>query len=672
MIRRRGRRTGSRLFAVYSLASLVPVLVLGVVLVRGYQSQGLERGRDQGRAQAAVIEEMAIAPALSGADMSTRLNSSVRERLQSATDLAIFKGSVSQLHLLSLTGIVLFSDDGSVLGAPSVTDPAFRAAAAGRTDVQIVQGGPHSSLAIRVLQPVVAAADGQATGVLQVYLPYDAIAAKAQADTTRTITRLALALLGLYAVLALISWWTTRALRRQAADHEHQALHDPLTGLPNRELFRRAAEEALARGRRGAPGALVLIDLDHFKEVNDTLGHQAGDELLRIVGQRLTESLRTDDTVARLGGDEFGLVLPRGGGRDETVALLTRVRTELAEEVVLDGISLSVEASFGVCFYPSDGDTVEALLQHADSAMYQGKHGSTGVVVYDPATPQHATHSLIMQGELRGALERDELVLFYQPKVELGTGRVSCVEALVRWQHPERGLLPPSEFLPVAERSELIEPLTSWVLRRALADYAAWTAAGHNWTVAVNVSARNLGSLMFAGTVQAILGETDVRPNRLHLEVTETALAFDTGVAGQVVGALAAQGISMSIDDFGIGYTSLFQMRTLNVSEVKIDRTFVSGIPGNEQDRAIVRSVIDLGHSLGCLVTAEGVESQEVADWLVDAGCDHAQGYLWSRPLPWAEIARAFGTTSATTVHRTAAADSAATQAGFESERATR
>ena len=285
---RRGSRTGTRLFAVYSLASLVPVFVLGVVLVRGYQSQGLERGRDQGRAQAAVIEEMAIAPALSGADMSTRLSDSVRERLQSATDLAIFKGSVTQLHLLSLTGVVLFSDDGSVLGAPSVTDPAFRAAAAGRTDVQIVQSGPPSSFAIRVLQPVVAAADGQATGVLEVYLPYDAIAAKVQADTTRTITRLALALLGLYAVLALISGWTTRSLRRQAADHEHQALHDSLTGLPNRELFRRAAEAALARGHRGAPGALVLIDLDHFKEVNDTLGHPAGDELLRVVGQRLT------------------------------------------------------------------------------------------------------------------------------------------------------------------------------------------------------------------------------------------------------------------------------------------------------------------------------------------------------------------------------------------------
>ena len=667
----RHRRTGSSLFAMYALASLVPVLALGVVLVRGYEDQGLERGRDQGRAQAAVIEEMAIAPALSGADMSTRLSSSVRERLQSATDLAIFKGSVSQLKLLSLTGTVLFSDDGSVLGAPSVTDPAFQAAAAGRTDVHIVQDAPSSAGAIRVLQPVVAAADGQTTGVLQVYLPYAAIAAKVQAETTRTIIRLALGLLGLYAVLALISRWTTRALRRQAADHEHQALHDPLTGLPNRELFRRAAEDALARGRRGVPGALVLIDLDHFKEVNDTLGHPAGDELLKVLGRRLSESLRTDDTVARLGGDEFGLVLPLGGGREETVALLTRIRSQLAAEVVLGGVSLSVEASFGVCFYPSDGDTVEALLQHADSAMYHGKHGSTGVVVFDPATPQHATNSLVMQGELRGALERDELVLYYQPKVELETGRVSCVEALVRWQHPERGLMPPAEFLPVAERSELIEPLTSWVLRRALADQSAWKAAGHDWTVAVNVSARNLGSLTFADTVQAILKEAGARPERLHLEVTETALAFDTGMAGRVVGALAAQGIAMSIDDFGIGYTSLSQMRTMNVSEVKIDRTFVSGIPGNEQDRVIVRSVIDLGHSLGCLVTAEGVESQEVADWLVDAGCDHAQGYLWSRPLPWADVARAFGTTSTRTVHA-AATDGAATQAGFESERATR
>jgi len=647
----RRRRMGSRLFVLYAAASLVPLSMLGAVLVRGYQDEGLSRGLDQGRAQAAVIEQMAIAPALSGADLSVGITSAQRDRLQSATDLAIFSGSVSRLHLLSLAGNVVFSDDGSVLGAVTVTDPAFRSAAAGHADVRIVEHGPQSSVAIRVLEPVIATSIGEVAGVLEVYLPYGAIAAKVQAETGRMITRLALGLVGLYAVLALISWGTTRALRRYAADHLHQALHDPLTGLPNRELFRRTAEEALARSRRGERGAVVLIDLDHFKEVNDTLGHHAGDELLRVVGRRLIESLRTDDVVARLGGDEFGLILPRGGSHEEMVELLTRVQRELGQEVMLDDVALSVEASFGVCFYPEGAETVEGLLQHADAAMYQGKQGTTGVVVYHPGTPPHPTHALVMQCELRGALEREELVLYYQPKIELATGRVGGVEALVRWQHPERGLLPPSDFLPVAERSELIEPLTEWVLRRALADYTAWTAAGLDWTVAVNISARNLGSLTFADRVHQILKETGVPAGRLHFEVTETALAFDTRLAGDVFGTLAKQGIPMSIDDFGIGYTSLSQLRTLKVSEVKIDQTFVAGLPYNEQDRAIVRSVIDLGHNLGCMVTAEGVESQETADWLLDAGCDHAQGYLWLRPRPWTDVARAFGAMTATTAH---------------------
>jgi len=411
-----------------------------------------------------------------------------------------------------------------------------------------------------------------------------------------------------------------------------------------------------------------LIDLDHFKEVNDTLGHHAGDELLRVIGRRLVESLRTDDVVARLGGDEFGLILPRAGTLEKTVELLTGVRSELGREVVLDAVPLSVEASFGVCSYPEDAQTVEGLLQHADAAMYQGKHGPAGVVVYEPGPPQHVTHALVMQGELRGALERDELVLYYQPKIELTTGRVSGVEALVRWQHPERGLVPPSDFLAVAERSELIEPLTDWVLRRALADYTAWTAAGLDWTVAVNISARNLWSLTFADRVRQILQESGVRPNRLHLEVTETALAFDNRLAGDVVGALARQGISISIDDFGIGYTSLSQLRTLRVSEVKIDQSFVAGLPGNEQDRAIVRSVIDLGHNLGCMVTAEGVEYQDVADWLMDAGCDQAQGYLWLRPRPWHEVAHVFGPTIAATA-TSPATQSAPAWAGSRSQR---
>ena len=643
MTSRRRSRQGSRLFASYVLASLIPIGVIGAVLVHGYSDAGIQLGRDQGRAQAAVIEQMAIAPALRSADISLGLSSGERQRLQLATDLAIFRGSVSHLRLRSFTGTVEFSDDGIMQSPVGVSDPAFRTAAAGGTDVRVMETQQDSPTDIRVLQPVIAAANGNASGVLEVYLPYDAIAAKVAAGTRDAITRLALSLVGLFAILGFISWWTTRALRKNAATHEYDSLHDSLTGLPNREQFRRTAEDALARGRHGEQGALVLIDLDHFKEVNDTLGHHAGDELLRVVGRRLTESLRTDDMVARLGGDEFAMILPRGGRHQETVALLIRVRHELGEEVVLDGVPLQIEASFGVCFYPESAETVEDLLQHADAAMYQAKHFPGGVVVYEPATPHHATHALVIQRELRGALDRDELVLHYQPKMELGSGRVSCVEALVRWQHPERGLLLPAEFLAVAERADLIEPLTSWVLRRALADYTAWTAAGHDWSIAVNVSARNLTSQKFAGSVGRILHEAGVPPDRLHLEVSERALGFDTELTGQVVGALAARGISMSVDHFGMGFTDLYRLCTTGVSEIKIDRTFLADLPGSKQDRAIVRSVVDLGHSLGCLVTAQGVESQDVADTLMDAGFDQAQGYLWLHPGPWTEVARVFG-----------------------------
>jgi diguanylate cyclase (GGDEF)-like protein len=640
---------------LYVLASLIPISVIGGVAVRGDSNAGTEFSRDWGRAQSAVIEQMAIAPALRGADLSVGLTKAERGRLQSATDLAIFNGTVSHLRLRSFNGDVVFSDNGSLTGSVPAGDPAFRAAAAGRSDVQLIDSTPHSAGVVRVLQPVIPVANGQATGVLEIYLPYDAIATKVQAETRSEIQRLALSLVGLFALLALVSWWTTRALRQNAAAHEYDALHDSLTGLPNRELFRRTAEDAMERGRRGEQGALVLIDLDHFKEVNDTFGHHAGDELLRVVGRRLRGSLRTDDMVARLGGDEFAMVLPRGGGREETLSLLDRIRDELSEEVILDGTPLRVEASFGVCFYPESAETVEDLLQHADAAMYRGKHGTGGIVIYQEATPHHATHARAIERELRLALDRDELVLHYQPKLTLSSGRVTCVEALVRWQHPQRGLLLPSEFLSVAENCELIQPLTRWVLGRALADYSAWTAAGHDWAVSVNVSAQNLTSPGFAGSVARILQEAGVPPGRLNLEVSETALAFDVELARRVIGPLIDQGIAIALDHFGMDRTDLAQFLTAHVSEIKIDRTFLTDLPGNEQDRAVIRSVIGLGHSLGCRVTAQGVESQDVADALEAAGCDEAQGYLWLQPGPWTEIATAFGVTTAATAASAAA-----------------
>ncbi len=632
------------MFLIYALASLVPVGALGAVLVHGYRQEAVADGLRQGVSQATVIKETAIIPALREVELGEGLAVAVRQRLQSATELAVYNGSVLRLRVYRMDGTIVFSDDGSTGEVPAAARAAFRHAVGGRVEVAIVpdsDGGPDS--AVHVLAPIIANASGRATGVLELYLPYREIAEAVQDRTGRTFRWLAACLAGLYTVLALIAWYTTRALRLQAARREYEALHDSLTGLANRKLFRARAAEAIARARRGEPGAVVLIDLDHFKEVNDTLGHHAGDELLRVVAQRITDVLRTDDTVARLGGDEFGLVLPRISDLDVVRELLARVYERLGEEFMLGPVPMAVEASFGVALYPAHGDNVETLLQHADAAMYQAKRGRSGIAVYTAdATPQ-ISHRLVLQSELRRALERDELILHYQPKIDLRDGRIRGVEALVRWAHPSRGMLGPGHFLPTVEQSGLIGPLTDWVLRRALADQAAWSTVGQAWPVAVNVSARNLESPDFPAAVAALLAERDVPPGVLHIEITETAVAADADIATTSVRALAELGVAVSIDDFGTGYTSIAQLRHLPIAEVKIDRTFVKDLERDSQDRAIVRSIIELAHGIGAVVTAEGVENTFEAGWLAEAGCDLAQGYLYAKPAPWTDMVTAYG-----------------------------
>jgi diguanylate cyclase (GGDEF)-like protein len=610
------------------------------VLIRGVQQDADRQGIDQGRSQAAVIAEMAVAPALGDAGrLDEGLTTDQRRHLQEATDLAMFHGSVVRMRLRTFTGQVVYADDGSTAGGISTADPAFRAAATGNTAVTVVddQDAPGGQ-AIRALQPVVASATGEAVGVLELYLPYQAIAARLHHEIVQTYWRLGGVLGGIYLVLGLIAWSTTRSLRRYAAQQEHEALHDGLTGLPNRAEFHNRASQALAAGRRdGGGGAVVLVDLNRFKEVNDTLGHHAGDELLQVVARRLLPGLRGGDTLARLGGDEFALIMP-GLEAADVLPRMNQLREELTREAVIEGVPLNVEASFGVALYPEHGSDVEELLQRADAAMYQSKRGATDVVLYGGGGVASPTQWLVVQAELRHALQRDELFLVYQPKVDLADGAINGVEALVRWQHPERGLLPPSEFLPAAELSGVIEPLTAWVLRRAAEDQARWLAGGRPWVVSVNISARNLETPGFADFVAGILAEHGLPPELMLLEVTETALAGDAETAAQAVRDLAARGIGISVDDFGMGYTSLAQLRGMPLAEIKIDRAFVSDLLTDPESRAIVRSVIELAHGLGSKVTAEGVETPDVADWLASAGCDKAQGYLYSRPVAWKEI----------------------------------
>jgi len=441
--------------------------------------------------------------------------------------------------------------------------------------------------------------------------------------------------LGLLALFWAVVVGYQRRTERQAAENQHQALHDRLTGLPNRTLLRDRTGQAI-RGadRELTPAALLLIDLDRFKEVNDTLGHHDGDQLLIQVGQRLRAALRQVDTVARLGGDEFAVLLPKIATAEGAAAVARKLLAAFAEPFVLDGLTLDIEASIGLALYPDHGTDADELLQHADIAMYTAKDTHTGFVLFDPRQDQHSPRRLALLGQLRRAIDQQQLVLHYQPKVAAHSGRVLGVEALVRWQHPTHGLVPPDDFIPLAERTGLIAPLTHYVLDAALRQCRTWQQAGHELSVAVNVSARRLLDLAFPEEVAGLLARWQVPARLLVVEITESAIMADPAHAMQVLGRLDGMGVQVAIDDFGTGYSSMAHLKTLPVQELKIDRSFVAQMTSNPRDAVIVRSTVDLGRNLGLRVVAEGVE--DLATWQeLDAlGCDAIQGYYISRPVP--------------------------------------
>jgi diguanylate cyclase len=426
----------------------------------------------------------------------------------------------------------------------------------------------------------------------------------------------------------------TRAqLDQQRAEAVHDALHDALTGLPNRTLLADRFEQALQAGMRtSATTGLLLIDLDRFKEVNDTLGHHVGDQLLAQIGPRLAGALRGADTVARLGGDEFAVLLPDVDGLSGALDVASRLRQALAEAFRVEGVELDVDASIGVVISGAHGADAQTLLQRADIAMYVAKQQKRGVVVYDPENDDHSPERLSLLGQLRRGIERGELFLQYQPKVDLKTRQVVGVEALVRWQHPDRGMVPPNDFIPLAEHTGLIGPLTEAVLNMALAQVKVWADGGHHIPVAVNISARNLADDGFAEKVKGLLAKHAVASALLEVEVTESAVMLEPEKAARLLNDLHAIGVRISIDDFGAGYTSLAQLKNLPISELKIDRSFILAMNSNADDAMIVKSMIDLGHSLSMTVVAEGIETADAVDALAGLQCDIGQGYHLCRP----------------------------------------
>jgi diguanylate cyclase (GGDEF)-like protein len=631
-------RSASRLFAMYAAASLVPVLVLGLVLAFSYRQDANSRGLAEGRTEAGLLARTAVQPLLTSAKLKKGLAPGEINALNRMSSEVVASGQVLRLRIRALDGEIEYASNGDTK-SDAADDEALEAAH-GEVVSEITHlnadNNPEGSQGVKaaeIYRPLVGGSPLHRIGVLEVYLPYAPIARDVTAGLSGLYRDLGIGLGVLYMLLAGISYSATRRLRALVDRNAFLAEHDVLTDLPNRELFHRRVIEAVAASDRDGV-AVAVIDLDRFKEVNDTLGHANGDGLLRELAYRLAGAIGDGDTVARLGGDEFGLVLTGVTSVEDAKSRLTNMRRLLQQDVEVSSLPLAVDASIGFALAPQDGITVDALLQRADVAMYVAKNTHVGVVHYDPVQDHYDSTKLALVAELKRAIANDELILHYQPKASVANGDVVAVEALVRWRHPERGLLFPDAFLPIAEQTGIIDSLTRWVLRSALSQLTAWGSSAPDLAVAVNISARNLSREDFADGVLAMINASEVSPRRLLFEITETALVDDPERAGRSLRKLAAAGVRISLDDFGQGQTSLGYLSTLPLHEVKIDKSFVLDMLDDRSHAAIVRSVIDLAHNLGFEVVAEGVETEPILNELELLGCDIAQGYLLARPMP--------------------------------------
>ena len=429
------------------------------------------------------------------------------------------------------------------------------------------------------------------------------------------------------------------AARLQVTSLRHQAMHDTLTGLPNRALLFDVLEKTIDTARsEGSQLALMLMDLDRFKEVNDTFGHHFGDALLKQVAFRLQNQMRGQDIVARLGGDEFAVVLPSFADNNATASAARRILNTLEQQFVIEGQVLEVGASIGIALYPEHGADARTLLRRADVAMYTAKQKQTGYSFHREDAEVRSADQLSLVVELRGAIERNELELHYQPKVHMHTSLMTRCEVLMRWNHPRRGLLGPSEFIPVAERTGLIRTLTDWLLDHALEQCSRWREAGAPIHVALNISAKSLLDQSLPEKVEAALKRWGVDPRFLKIEITESSIMADPAHALAILAMLQSMGVRLSVDDFGTGYSSLTHLRELPIDEIKIDKSFVMGMATSDADAAIVRTVIDLAHNLGKQVCAEGVENEAAWQTLRALGCDLAQGFWIAKPMPAQEL----------------------------------
>ncbi|HEY8771230.1 MAG TPA: EAL domain-containing protein [Thermoleophilaceae bacterium] len=640
----RGPLRRMSLLGKFGLLTFVCLLALGLALGHVLGNQIERHALNEAEAATEAAAHVVAKSELSPSDLRGGLSPARMAELDYELKADRGERTIERAKIFDRSGHIVYSDDRGEVGAigdAGTRSGGLKTALTGRVASKVepdeASGTNTKARVLEVYVPLRFRPTGKPAGAFELYLSYAPTAAEIVHERRVAFGVLGGGLLMLFLLLFHIVAGASRTMRRQAEENRHQALHDALTGLPNRTLLYHRGDELLR-----APGdvslAVLLVDLDRFKEVNDTLGHDCGDEILRQVASRVLLEVRSQDTLARLGGDEFALVLPEIGSAEAAREAAGRIRTALERPFSIRGFSVQLEASVGVALAPKHGDDVKHLLQRADVAMYEAKRARSGVELYsrerDPYTPERLT----LLGDLKDAIEHDQLELHFQPQVSLETGELTGAEALLRWRHPERGLLMPVEFIHLAERTAQIRGLTLWVVNAALRECRRWREAGLDLNVAVNLAGPNVTDASLPSAIQDMLDRCDVSPRRLELEISESTVMSDSARAVEVLARFGTMGVRLSLDDFGTGHSSLGYLRRLPLDRVKIDRSFVMGMTREEDDVEIVRWTIELARSLGLEAVAEGVESAEIQAALCTLGCPSAQGFHISKPLPGDEF----------------------------------
>ena len=646
-------RTRPSLLMKFAVASAIPMVVLAGALSELIHDRVTDRNLDSAVQAAQLVAGLGIQPQLSESDLSEGLSKGELQDMDTRIRAGLLDKKVVRIKVWNRAGTIVYSEDPTLVGKTFEVEHDLHEALEGEIEAEIseldsAEDASESEYGrlLEVYVPIRFAGGGEPAGAFEIYLPYAPLERAILHDSRSLQAWMLGGLALLYLVLFRIVVGASRRLRDQAAELEQRAdeneflaLHDSLTELPNRRLFHDRVRQAVAAARRDdSLVAVMIMDLDRFKEINDTLGHHVGDDLLRQTAQRLRDVIREQDSIARLGGDEFAILVSRFYDEGALFDVVERVQDALDDPFGISDTSLDVTASIGIALYPDHGAGVDELMQRADVAMYAAKHDHSGHQVYSFEQDPYSPERLRLVGELRRAIDSDQIALCYQPKIDLRSGRVMGVEALVRWDHPELGVLTPDAFVSLAENTGLIKPLSRRVLQLALEQWRRWAKGGFDIDLAVNISVRNLLDASLAEDLRVLLDRYAVPASRLTLEITESSIMADPIRTTEILKTLSDMGILISVDDFGTGYSSLAYLKQLPVGEIKIDRSFISDVDEDDNAAVIVRSTIDLGRNLGLRVVAEGVETEATLELLSDLGCDVAQGYYILRPKRSAEI----------------------------------